>query len=154
MHRQNPFLKHAPYCKHRQNVRVYSRDSELNAHRNAMAELGKRNQLTVLREATPGIYLDGGDRGDILLPRRYVTDRMIPGDIVDVFVYRDSEDRLVATTETPHAMVGDFAFLKVVSWDRNMGAFLDWGLPKDLLLPRREQASSIRPDDWIVCHNN
>lgn len=117
-----------------------------------MAELGKRNQLTVLREATPGVYLDGGDRGDILLPRRYVTDALVPGAVVDVFVYRDSEDRLVATTETPHAMVGDFAFLKVVSWDQRLGAFLDWGLPKDLLLPRREQAASVRAGDWIVVH--
>jgi len=117
-----------------------------------VAELGKRNRLPILREATPGLFLDGGDRGEILLPRRYAPARAMAGDILDVFVYRDSEDRLVATTETPHAMVGDFAFLKVVSWDRNMGAFLDWGLSKDLLLPRREQASSIRPGDWVVVH--
>ena len=117
-----------------------------------MAELGKRNQLPVLREAAHGLHLDGGDRGEILLPRRYITDAAVPGAILDVFLYRDSEDRLVATTETPLAMVGDFAFLKVVSWDRSLGAFLDWGLPKDLLLPRREQASSIKPGDWIVVH--
>jgi uncharacterized protein len=117
-----------------------------------MANLGKRNRLPVLREATPGLYLDGGSHGEILLPRRYVTADAVPGASLDVFIYRDSEDRLVATTETPHAMVDDFAFLKVVSWDRNLGAFLDWGLPKDLLLPRREQAASIRPGDWIVVH--
>jgi predicted RNA-binding protein (virulence factor B family) len=117
-----------------------------------MADLGKRNQLKALHEAAPGVYLDGGDRGEILLPRRYVTSAIVPGAVVDVFVYRDSEDRLVATTETPLAMVGDFAFLQVLSWDQSIGAFLDWGLPKDLLLPRREQASSIRPGDWIVVH--
>lgn len=117
-----------------------------------MADLGKRNQLPVLREASPGLYLDGGSHGDILLPRRYVPADARPGTTLDVFVYRDSEDRLVATTETPRAMVGDFAFLEVVSWDQSLGAFLDWGLPKDLLLPRREQAASVRPGDWIVVH--
>ncbi len=82
-----------------------------------MALIGRRNQLIIVREASPGIYLDGGSHGEILLPKRYLSDSMVPGSIADVFVYRDSEDRLVATTERPHAEVGDFAFLKVVSWD-------------------------------------
>ncbi len=117
-----------------------------------MAAIGKNNRLTILREASPGVYLDGGDHGEILLPRRYAPDGATPGAAIDVFVYRDSEDRLIATTESPLAAVGDFAFLKVVSWDRNLGAFLDWGLPKDLLLPRREQASPVRAGDWLVVH--
>jgi len=71
-----------------------------------MALIGKRNQLLVLREARPGLYLDGGPHGEILLPGRYLTDASVPGSTVDVFVYRDSEDRLVATTETPLAVVG------------------------------------------------
>jgi len=117
-----------------------------------MALIGRRNLLTVTREASPGLYLDGGSHGEILLPKKFITDRAVPGSKLDVFVYRDSEDRLVATTETPKAMVGDFAFLEVISWDRELGAFLDWGLPKDLLLPRREQTSPLRPGDWIVVH--
>jgi predicted RNA-binding protein (virulence factor B family) len=117
-----------------------------------MALIGRRNLLTVVRDATPGLYLDGGSHGEILLPKRYIDDAAVPGSKLDVFVYRDSEDRLVATTETPHAMVGDFAFLKVISWDQSIGAFLDWGLSKDLLLPRREQTGPLRPGDWIVVH--
>ena len=117
-----------------------------------MALVGKRNQLLVLREARPGLYLDGGAHGEILLPGRYITDASVPGSTVDVFVYRDSEDRLVATTETPLAVVGDFACLRVVSVDRRLGAFLDWGLPKDLLLPRREQTAPLKVGHWIVVH--
>jgi len=117
-----------------------------------MALIGKRNQLLVLREARPGLYLDGGPHGEILLPGRYLTDASVPGSTVDVFVYRDSEDRLVATTETPLAVVGDFACLRVVSVDRRLGAFLDWGLPKDLLLPRREQTAPLKVGHWIVVH--
>ena len=104
-----------------------------------MAELGKRNLLPVLHSAPPGIYLDGGTLGEILLPRSYIPRGTGFGDALDVFVYRDSEDRLVATTETPLAMVGEFALLEVVSVNRQVGAFLNWGLPKDLLLPFREQ---------------
>lgn len=114
-----------------------------------MAELGRRNQLTVLREAKPGIYLDGGGDGEILMPRRYVTTDMVEGAVVDVFVYRDSEDRLVATTETPLAMVGEFAVLRVLGTNPNIGAFLDWGLAKDLLLPRAEQAESVREGSLV-----
>jgi predicted RNA-binding protein (virulence factor B family) len=100
-----------------------------------MAELGKRNSLRVLHSAPPGIYLDGGELGEILLPHKYVPRGTGLDDFLDVFVYRDSEDRLVATTETPLAMVGEFALLEVVSVNRQVGAFLNWGLPKDLLLP-------------------
>lgn len=117
-----------------------------------MALIGKRNQLLVLREAPPGLYLDGGSHGEILLPRRYITDAAVPGSTVDVFVHRDSEDRLVATTATPLAMVGEFACLRVLSVDRRLGAFLDWGLPKDLLLPRREQTTPLKVGHWIVVH--
>ncbi len=109
-----------------------------------MAILGKRNSLPIVRQAPPGFYLDGGTHGEILLPGRYLAKGGQPGEMVDVFVYRDSEDRLVATTETPLAMVGDFAFLHVVSQSPSIGAFLDWGLEKDLLLPRREYAGGIR----------
>lgn len=115
-----------------------------------MAAIGKRNTLTVLRDAPPGFYLDGGELGEILLPNRYVPPRLAPGERIEVFVYRDSEDRLVATTETPRAVVGDVATLRVVSVNRQVGAFLDWGLAKDLLLPFREQTGAVRAGQDVV----
>jgi len=117
-----------------------------------MADLGKRNHLSVLREASPGFFLDGGPLGEILLPGRYIPAGAGPGSELDVFVYRDSEDRLVATTETPLAMVGDFAFLRVLSVRPGLGAFLDWGLSKDLLLPRREQTGFLREGELLVVY--
>ncbi len=92
----------------------------------------------MVKEVDFGLYLDGGALGEILLPRRYVPKGCKVDDRVKVFVYRDSEDRIIATTDTPYAMVGDFALLKVVSLNR-IGAFLSWGLPKDLLVPFGEQ---------------
>ena len=115
-----------------------------------MALLGNRNLLNVSREAEAGLYLDAGPLGEILLPRRYV----VPGwnfkDQIDVFLYRDSEDRLVATTESPLAMVGGFACMEVRDISENAGAFLDWGLSKDLLLPFREQGSPVRLGQRVV----
>ena len=117
-----------------------------------MASIGKRNTLPIVRAATPGLYLDGGEQGEILLPRRYVQTGDAPGGWLDVFVYRDSEDRLVATTETPLAMAGEFAYLKVLSVNAQIGAFLDWGLPKDLLLPFREQEGPVRAGLKVVVY--
>src|SRR6185503_2219891 len=108
-----------------------------------MATIGRRNSLSIVRASTPGLYLDGGELGEILLPGRYIPSNLKPKDRLEVFVYRDSEDRLVATTEMPHATVGEFASLKVVSVNDRVGAFLDWGLSKDLLLPFREQERSV-----------
>src|SRR5579859_497571 len=113
-------------------------------------EIGRRNTLRVVREATPGLYLDGGEPLEILLPGRYITPGTVPGNVLDVFVYLDSEDRLVATTETPHAMVGEFAYLKVVNVAPGIGAFLDWGLAKDLLLPFREQTTRVYRGQWVT----
>ncbi|MBI5773738.1 MAG: GntR family transcriptional regulator [Verrucomicrobia bacterium] len=115
-----------------------------------MVHLGKRNILPIVRASAPGLYLDGGELGEILLPGRYIPPDIAPKDKLDVFVYRDSEDRLVATTETPHAMVGEFAYLKVVSINRQIGAFLDWGLAKDLLLPFREQNIPVRVGQRVI----
>ncbi|WP_321286749.1 S1-like domain-containing RNA-binding protein [uncultured Sunxiuqinia sp.] len=103
-----------------------------------MAAIGLMNELEIVKEVDFGIYLDGGPHGEILMPKRYVPEGSKPGDVLNVFIYLDSEDRLVATNETPKAMVGEFALLKVVSVT-TVGAFLDWGLPKDLLAPFREQ---------------
>ena len=117
-----------------------------------MAILGKRNLLSIVRESAPGLYLDGGELGEILLPGRYIPADLKPKDKLDVFVYRDSEDRLVATTETPLAMVGEFACLQVISVNQHVGAFLDWGLAKDLLLPFREQEIPARVGQPVVVY--
>jgi predicted RNA-binding protein (virulence factor B family) len=103
-----------------------------------MAEIGKINHLEVVKEVDFGIYLDGGDLGEILMPKRYVPEGIQPEDMIDAFIYLDSEDRLVATTEKPFAMVEEFALLEVISVTP-VGAFLNWGLPKDLFVPFREQ---------------
>jgi predicted RNA-binding protein (virulence factor B family) len=103
-----------------------------------MVIIGKFNRLTVLRETDIGVVLDGDQLGEILLPCRYAPVSCRPGDELEVFLMLDSEDRLIATTDTPLATVNEFAFLRVVSVTE-IGAFLDWGLPKDLLVPFREQ---------------
>ena len=101
-------------------------------------QLGKRNQLKVLREKEHGLYLEGGDIGDILLPKRYVPEGTKVGDILDVFLYLDQEERLIATTEHPLIEVGQFAYLEC-AWTNEYGAYLNWGLMKDLFCPFREQ---------------
>ncbi len=103
-----------------------------------MMQLGKRNDMTVLREVDFGVYLDGGDLGDVLLPRRYVPEDCRVGSTVNVFLYLDQEERLIATTEHPLIEVGRIAYLEV-KWVNQYGAFLDWGLMKDLFCPFREQ---------------
>ncbi len=103
-----------------------------------MVRIGKLNRLEVVKELDFGMYLDGGDLGEILLPRRYVPEGLKAGDTIEVFVFLDSEDRIIATTDRPYAFLGQFAQLKVVSTG-TAGAFLDWGLQKDLLVPFREQ---------------
>ena len=117
-----------------------------------MAMIGRRNRLSIERASGPGLYLNGGNLGEILLPGQYIPADLRPGDVLDVFVYLDSEDRLVATTETPKAMVGEFAALKVVSINPRVGAFLDWGLAKDLLLPFREQEVPVRVGKQVVVY--
>ncbi|MEI6077194.1 MAG: S1-like domain-containing RNA-binding protein [Verrucomicrobiota bacterium] len=117
-----------------------------------MAIIGKRNSLAIVRASQPGLYLDGGELGEILLPGRYIPADLAPKQKMDVFVYRDSEDRLVATTEKPHAMVGEFGYMKVISLHPTAGAFLDWGLSKDLLVPYREQEIPLRVGDWAVVY--
>jgi predicted RNA-binding protein (virulence factor B family) len=94
-----------------------------------MAELGRYNRLRIVKRADIGIFLDGGEFGEILLPRKYVQDSMQVGDDVEVFVYNDSEDRIIATTQRPKTQVGECAYLKVVGTSK-FGAFLDWGAAK------------------------
>lgn len=114
-------------------------------------KLGDYNRMTVVKQVDFGIYLDGGDEGEVLMPARYVPEGCKPGDELDVFVYLDNEERLVATTQTPLAKVGDFAFLKVL-WVNEYGAFLDWGLMKDLFCPFREQKMKMEKDKGYIVH--
>jgi len=107
-----------------------------------MAQIGKINKLRVIKEMDFGVYLDADELGEILLPQKYVPKDYEKDGMVEVFVYLDSEDRLIATTEKPHAMVNEFAFLKVAAVNK-FGAFLDWGLLKDLLVPFREQKQKM-----------
>ncbi|MCH4181721.1 MAG: S1-like domain-containing RNA-binding protein [Prevotella sp.] len=100
-------------------------------------KLGDYNTLSVVKEVDFGLYLDGGRDGEILMPKKYVPEGAKPGDKLKVFIYLDSEERPVATTETPLAKVGDFAWLKV-SWVNQFGAFLNWGVEKDMFCPFRE----------------
>ncbi|PKG38737.1 CvfB family protein [Psychromonas sp. Urea-02u-13] len=103
-----------------------------------MIKIGTYNELKIVKRVEFGLYLDGADEGEILLPRRYTTDDMQVGDNVNVFLYFDSEDRLIATTQRAKAEVNKFSSLKVIDTNR-AGAFLDWGLPKDLLVPFNQQ---------------
>jgi predicted RNA-binding protein (virulence factor B family) len=108
-----------------------------------MIQIGQTCKLSVVELSQFGAFLDGDKLGNILLPNRYVPEGLKPGDQLEVFIYLDSEDRLVATTEKPLVKVGQFAFLKVVA-ETNVGAFLDWGLPKNLLVPFREQKMKMK----------
>ncbi len=113
--------------------------------------IGLINTLQVIKQVDFGIYLDGGEFDEVLLPKRYVPDQLAIGDNIDVFIYSDSDDRLIATTETPLAMVGECAWLKVKDVNR-VGAFLDWGLPKDLLVPYNEQYTVMEVGNYYpVC---
>ncbi|MBC7886195.1 MAG: GntR family transcriptional regulator [Saprospiraceae bacterium] len=103
-----------------------------------MAILGHKNNLSIVRKVDFGFYLDGENLGEILMPKRYITENMSIGDKVEVFVYLDGEERYVATTESPIAQVGEYAFLKVNKVEE-VGAFMEWGVLKELLVPFSEQ---------------
>ncbi|MCD5978923.1 CvfB family protein [Pseudomonas quasicaspiana] len=118
-----------------------------------MALIGRYNSLQVVKHTNFGLYLDGGADGEILLPNRYIP-KDIPSedeDWLNVFIYLDSEDKLLATTEKPKVQVGEFASLKVVEVN-SIGVFLDWGLPKDLLLPYSEEKRTLQAGDYCVVH--
>ena len=118
-----------------------------------MALIGDVNTLQVIRQADFGVYLDGGPQGDILLPRREMPkgEPCEDEDWVNVFVYLDSEDRIIATSRKPTIQVGEFASLKVVDINR-IGLFLDWGLNKDLLLPHSEEKRPLQVGDYCVVY--
>ncbi|KJK00409.1 GntR family transcriptional regulator [Pseudomonas sp. 21] len=118
-----------------------------------MAVIGRFNSLQVAKHTDFGLYLDGESHGEILLPKRYVpkNEPTEVGDWLNVFIYLDSEDRLIATTQKPKVQVGGFASLKVVEVNR-VGLFLDWGLPKDLLLPHSEEKRPLQVGDYCVVY--
>ncbi|MGB3751785.1 MAG: S1-like domain-containing RNA-binding protein [Arcobacteraceae bacterium] len=110
---------------------------------NEHIELGVLNTLKINRITEPGIYLEALDEEVVLLPNAYVTNEMQVDDEVEVFVYTDSEDRLVSTTQTPYGMKDEFMFTRVVDVV-DFGAFVDWGLPKDLFVPRNRQKNPFK----------
>ena len=114
-------------------------------------ELGKFNQLEVVKEVDFGLYLDGGEEGEILLPTRYVSEGCQVGDMLNVFLYLDIDERLIATTLTPLVQVGQFACLEV-AWVNQFGAFLNWGLMKDLFVPFSEQKMKMQVGRKYVIH--
>ncbi len=118
-----------------------------------MAAIGRYNSLQITKYTDFGLYLDGGADGEILLPKRYIPkgEELEVGDWLNVFVYLDSEDRLIATTQKPKVQVGGFASLKVAEINR-VGLFLDWGLPKDLLLPHSEEKRPLQVGDYCVVY--
>jgi len=114
-------------------------------------ELGKFNVLEVVKEVDFGVYLDGEEEGEILLPTRYVPDDCNIGDFLNVFLYLDNEERLIATTLTPFVQVGQFACLEV-AWVNEYGAFLNWGLMKDLFVPFREQKMKMQVGNQYIIY--
>ena len=114
-------------------------------------ELGQYNTLTILRETDPGLYLGDPEENEVLLPHKYKPQKYAIGDAVEVFVYRDNEARLIATTLTPKAVVGEFAYLRC-SQQTSHGAFMEWGIEKDLFVPFKEQARKMNPGSWYTVY--
>lgn len=122
-----------------------------NLWQNIMAQLGHYNDMVLLKKEHMGWILDGGILGNILLPNRYVPEGCKIGDRLNVFLYLDSEDRAIATTLRPFATVGQVAYLQVKSTN-TVGAFLDWGLAKDLLVPFSEQKQPMKEGQFYIVH--
>lgn len=116
-----------------------------------MIQIGKYNTLKIVKDLDFGVYLDGGKDLEILLPARYVPKNVKPGDEVEVFIYHDNEGRLIATTNHPYATVGEFKFMEMKSVTP-IGAFLDWGIMKDLLVPFREQKTEMKVGRWYLVY--
>lgn len=114
-------------------------------------KIGEFNDLTVLRFTTVGAYLGDEKENDVLLPNKYLSEDIAVGDVLKVFVYRDSEDRAVATTEIPLIELNTFAYLKVTSVDF-FGAFADWGLEKELMIPFREQNKKLEEGQYCLVY--
>ncbi len=116
-----------------------------------MVNIGQYNTLTITKRVGFGLYLDGGDLGEILLPKKWAPEDANPGDELEVFIYLDSEDQFIATTQKPKAQVGQFASLKCKEVGR-YGAFLDWGLDKDLLVPFNQQKQPMEAGRYYLVY--
>lgn len=116
-----------------------------------MLKVGQLNKLEVLRGTSVGFYLGDDENNDVLLPHKHIPENLNVGDEVEVFLYRDSEDRIIATTLEPLIKLNEFACLQVSAATR-IGAFLDWGLEKDLFVPFREQNQKLREGDYTVVY--
>lgn len=116
-----------------------------------MIKVGRFNKLRVIKEVAFGIYLEGCDWGNILLPKKFVPLGTKLNDILNFFIYFDSEDNIIATTLQPYAQLGCYAFLKVIDVN-SIGAFLDWGLDKDLLVPKPEQHRPLEKDKSYIVY--
>jgi predicted RNA-binding protein (virulence factor B family) len=115
-----------------------------------MLQAGTYYILEVVKKVDFGVYLDG-DGEEVLLPKRYVPEGIEPGDTIDVFVYHDSENRLIATTDKPLAVVGDFAMMEVVNITEH-GAFLKWGIMKDVFIPISQTRSRMYVGDFYLVY--
>jgi predicted RNA-binding protein (virulence factor B family) len=116
-----------------------------------MVEIGKYNTLRIIKILSFGAYLDGGDGLEILLPTRYVPQDAKVDDNIEVFIYHDNKGRLIATTAKPLAVAGEFQFMEVKSVNKT-GAFLEWGLMKDLLVPFKEQKMPMKEGKWYLVY--
>lgn len=116
-----------------------------------MLDLGVKNTLRILRGTGVGMFLGDEEGNDVLLPKKYIPDDVIVGDDIEVFIYRDSEDRIIATTLEPKIQLNEFAYLQVKAVTQ-VGAFLDWGLEKDLFVPFREQNKKMEVDKWYAVY--
>jgi predicted RNA-binding protein (virulence factor B family) len=117
-----------------------------------LIKIGQYNRLIINRQVPFGVYLKDTEGGEeVLLPKKYLPQKASTGDELDVFIYLDSEDRLIATTLKPKARVGDFTWLKVVG-NSQFGAFMDWGLEKDLFVPFREQRNKTIPGNYYLVY--
>ncbi|WP_378173465.1 S1 RNA-binding domain-containing protein [Aquimarina sp. SS2-1] len=116
-----------------------------------MLKLGTYNKLEIVRERDQGVYLSDDDGNEVLLPNKYVPEQFMIRDELKVFVYLDHEERVVATTLEPYATVNSFAYLKCTTVS-DIGAFVDWGLEKELFVPFKEQASKMRVGSWYLIY--
>ena len=116
-----------------------------------MINIGQYNTLEILRDTEPGLFLGDADENEVLLPNRYVPEHFEIGDTLNVFVYLDNEERIIATTDKPYITVGEFAVLRCNDVT-NHGAFLDWGLVKELFSPFKEQVFPMKKGGWYLVH--
>ncbi|WP_418513746.1 S1 RNA-binding domain-containing protein [Corallibacter sp.] len=116
-----------------------------------MIKIGEYNTLEILRETDPGLFLADEEGNEVLLPNRYVPETFKIWDKIEVFVYLDNEERLVAVTDRPYIKKGDFALLRCNQVNKH-GAFLDWGMVKELFCPFKEQAFKMKPGGWYLAY--